>query len=124
KGPDVILDMVGGDYIDRDIEALALDGRIAQIASRRPQAQINLALLRRKRVTLSGSSLRPQPLHMKADIARSLEEKVLPILAEGRVRPIVDSTFPLERVADAHARMDSGDHVGKIVLVMAAGGNA
>jgi len=120
RGPDVILDMVGGDYIDRDIEAIAFDGRIAQIASQQPQAKINLALLRRKRVTLSGSSLRPQPLQMKAKIAAALEENVLPLLSKGQARPLIDSTFPFEKVADAHVRMDGGGHVGKIVLVMEA----
>jgi NADPH:quinone reductase len=118
RGPDVILDMVGGDYIDRDIEAIAFDGRIAQIASQQTQAKINLGLLRRKLVTLSGSSLRPQPLKMKAKIAAALEKNVLPLLSKGQARPLIDSTFPFERVADAHARMDGGGHVGKIVLVM------
>jgi NADPH2:quinone reductase len=112
RGPDVILDMVGGDYIDRDIEAIAFDGRIAQIASQKPQAAINLGLFRRKRVTLSGSSLRPQPLEMKAKLAASIEKSVLPLLSKGQARPLIDSTVPFEKIADAHAR------IGKIVLVM------
>ncbi len=120
RGPDVILDIVGGDYIDRNLEAIAFDGRIAQIASRQAEAQINLGLLRRKRVTLSGSSLRPQPLAMKAKLAAAVEQKVLPLLGKGQARPLIDSAFPLERVADAHARMDGGQHIGKIVLVMNA----
>jgi putative PIG3 family NAD(P)H quinone oxidoreductase len=118
KGPDVILDVVGGDYINRDIEAIALDGRIAQISSQKPQAEINLALLRRKLVALMGSSLRPQPLKMKAKLAAAVEKNVLPLLAKGQAMPLVDSTFPLDKIAEAHARMDSGQHVGKIVLVM------
>ena len=118
RGPDVILDMVGGDYMARNLEAIASDGRIAQIASQQTQAGINLGLLRRKRVTLSGSSLRPQPLKMKAKIAAAVEENVFPLLGKGQARPLIDTTFPLEKVADAHARMDGGDHVGKIVLVM------
>jgi putative PIG3 family NAD(P)H quinone oxidoreductase len=118
RGPDVILDMVGGDYINRDIEAIAADGRIAQIASQQPRAEINLALLRRKRVTLSGSSLRPQPLQMKAKLAAALEENVFPLLSKGQALPVIDTVFPLDRVADAHARMDGGQHVGKIVLTM------
>jgi NADPH2:quinone reductase len=118
RGPDVILDMVGGDYIARDIEAIAFDGRIAQIASQRPDAAINLALLRRKRVTLSGSSLRSQPLKMKAKLAAAVEENVLPFMSKGQARPVIDATFPLDKVADAHARMDGGNHVGKIVLTM------
>lgn len=118
RGPDVILDMVGGDYISRDLEAIAFDGRIAQIASRQTQAEINLGLLRRKRATLSGSSLRSQPSKMKAKLAAAVEETVLPLLSKGQARPLIDTTFPLEKVADAHARMDGGHHVGKIVLVM------
>src|SRR5262249_28932531 len=93
-------------------------GRIAQIASQQTQAGINLGLLRRKRVTLSGSSLRPQPLKMKANLAAAVEENVLPLLGKGQVGPLIDTTFPLEKVADAHTRMDAGDHVGKFVLVM------
>lgn len=118
KGPDVILDIVGGDYISRDLEAIAFDGRIAQIASQQPNAQVNLGLLRKKRVTLTGSSLRPQPLHLKAKIASALETHVLPLLRDGQALPLIDSTFPLERVADAHIRMEAGEHVGKIALVM------
>jgi putative PIG3 family NAD(P)H quinone oxidoreductase len=118
RGPEVILDMVGGDYMNRNIEAIAADGRIAQIASQQVQAEINLALLRRKRVTLSGSSLRPQPLPMKAKLAAAIEQNVLPLFSKGQARPVVDTSFPFEKVADAHARMDGGGHVGKIVLVM------
>jgi NADPH2:quinone reductase len=118
RGPDVILDMVGGDYINRDIEAIAADGRIAQIASQQPRAEINLALLRRKRLTLIGSSLRPQPLQMKAKLAAALAENVLPLLGKGQALPVIDTVFPLDKVADAHARMDGGQHVGKIVLTM------
>jgi putative PIG3 family NAD(P)H quinone oxidoreductase len=119
KGPDVILDTIGGDYMPRNLEAVAADGRIAQIASQQPQAAINLGLMRRKRVTLSGSSLRPTPLGLKARLAAAVEHKVLPLLREGRARPLLDSTFPLTRVAAAHGRMDAGEHVGKIVLTMA-----
>jgi NADPH2:quinone reductase len=118
RGPDVILDMVGGDYMVRNVEAIAFNGRIAQIASQQTHAEINLALLRRKLVTLSGSSLRPQPLKMKAKLAAAVEENVLPLLSKGQARPLIDTTFPLEKVADAHARMDGGEHIGKIVLVM------
>jgi NADPH:quinone reductase len=118
RGPDVILDMVGGDYITRNLEAIAFDGRIAQIASQQTKAEIDLGLLRRKRVTLTGSSLRSQPLKMKAKLAAAIEKNVLPLLSKGQARPLIDSTFPLEKIADAHARMDSGHHVGKIVLVV------
>jgi NADPH:quinone reductase-like Zn-dependent oxidoreductase len=119
KGPDVILDMVGGDYIARNLEAIAFDGRIAQIAFQQGyKAEVDFRLLRRKLVTLTGSSLRSQPLEMKAKLAAAVEEKIIPLLSKGQARPLIDSTFPLEKVADAHARMDGGHHVGKIVLVM------
>jgi NADPH:quinone reductase len=119
KGPDVILDMVGGDYIARNLEAIAFDGRIAQIAFQTGyKAEVDFRLLRRKLVTLTGSSLRSQPSERKAKLAAAVEEKIFPLLSKGQARPLIDSTFPLEKVADAHARMDGGHHVGKIVLVM------
>jgi NADPH2:quinone reductase len=119
RGPDVILDMVGGDYIARNLEAIAFDGRIAQIAFRQGyKAEVDFRLLRRKLVTLTGSSLRSQPLEMKARLAAAVEENVLPIVSKGQAKPLIDSTFLLEKVVDAHARMDGGGHVGKIVLVM------
>jgi len=111
--------MVGGDYIARNLEAVAFDGRIAQIAFQTGyKAEVDFRLLRRKLVTLTGSSLRSQPLAMKAKIAVALEGKVLPLLSKGQAKPLIDSSFPFEKVADAHARMDGGDYVGKIVLVM------
>jgi NADPH:quinone reductase len=119
RGPDVILDMVGGDYIARNLEAVAFDGRIAQIAFQKGyKAEVDFRLLRRKLVTLTGSSLRSQPLATKAKLAAAVEERILPLLSKGQARPLIDSTFPFEKVADAHARMDGGEHVGKIVLVM------
>jgi len=119
RGPDVILDMVGGDYIARNLDAIAFDGRIAQIAFQTgSKAEVDFRLLRRKLVTLTGSSLRSQPSGMKAKLAAAVEEKVLPLLSQGQARPLIDSTFPIGKVADAHARMDGGGHVGKIVLVM------
>jgi NADPH2:quinone reductase len=119
RGPDVILDMVGGDYIARNLEAIAFDGRIAQIAFQTGyKAEVDFRLLRRKLVTLTGSSLRSQPLEMKAKLAAAIEDNIVPLLSKGQVKPLIDSTFPFEKVADAHARMDGGHHVGKIVLVM------
>ncbi|ASP95881.1 NAD(P)H-quinone oxidoreductase [Sinorhizobium meliloti] len=119
RGPDVILDMVGGDYIAGNLEAIAVDGRIAQIAFQKgSKAEIDFLPLLMKRITLAGSTLRARPLAMKAKLAASLEEHVLPIVARGQARPLIDSTYPFEKVADAHARMDSGSHTGKIVLVM------
>lgn len=119
RGPDVILDMVGGDYIARNLEAVAVDGRIAQIAFQQgSKAEVDFLPLLMKRVTLTGSTLRARPLAMKAKLAQALEERVLPLLAAGIARPPIDSTFPFDKVRDAHARMDAGVHVGKIVLVM------
>ena len=122
KGPDVILDMVGGDYIPRNLDAVAVDGRIAQIAFQRgSKLSLDLLPLLTKRLTLTGSTLRARPVALKAALTAALAEHVLPLLAAGRARPIVDSVFPLARVAEAHARMDASAHVGKIVLVMQDG---
>ncbi|MBY6006185.1 NAD(P)H-quinone oxidoreductase [Salipiger bermudensis] len=119
KGPDVILDMVGGPYMQRNIELLAADGRIAQIAFQQgSKAELDLLPLLMKRGTITASTLRARPVEMKARLARALTEHVVPLLASGAVRPPVDSTFPLADVAKAHARMDSSAHVGKIVLLM------
>ena len=118
-GPDVILDMVGGPYMQRNIDLLAPDGRISQIAFQQgSKAEVDFLPLLMKRGTLTASTLRARPVEMKAKLARALTEHVVPLLASGKVRPPVDSTFPLEDVASAHARMDGGEHVGKIVLLM------
>ncbi|MCJ2100132.1 NAD(P)H-quinone oxidoreductase [Methylobacterium sp. E-046] len=120
KGPDVILDMVGGPYIARNLDAVAVDGRIAQIAFQQGSrvTEIDFQLLLMKRLTLTGSTLRARPVALKARLAEALAEHVLPLLAAGRVRPPIDSVFPFDRVAEAHARMDAGQHIGKIVLTM------
>ncbi|MDE3744324.1 NAD(P)H-quinone oxidoreductase [Methylobacterium radiotolerans] len=123
-GPDVILDMVGGPYIARNLDAVAVDGRIAQIAFQQGSrvTEIDLQPLLTKRVTLTGSTLRARPVALKARLAEALAEHVLPLLAAGRARPPIDSVFPFDRVAEAHARMDGGQHVGKIVLSMGDAG--
>ena len=120
RGPDVILDMVGGPYIARNLDAVAIDGRIAQIAFQQGSrvAEIDFQPLLMKRVTLTGSTLRARPVALKARLADALAEHVLPLLAAGRARPPIDSVFPFDRVAEAHARMDAGQHIGKIVLSM------
>ncbi|WP_070998417.1 NAD(P)H-quinone oxidoreductase [Methylobacterium sp. C1] len=117
-GPDVILDMVGGPYIARNLDAVAVDGRIAQIAFQQGSrvTEIDLQPLLTKRVTLTGSTLRARPVALKARLAEALAEHVLPLLAAGRARPPIDSVFAFDRVAEAHARMDGGQQVGKIVL--------
>lgn len=119
RGPDVVLDMVGADYFQRNLQVVAEDGRIAQIAFQTgSRADLDLGPLLFKRLTLVGSTLRARPLAMKERLARAVEQNVLPMLADGRARPLIDSTFPLAEVARAHARMDGGHHIGKIVLTM------
>src|SRR3981189_340840 len=117
-GANVILDMVGGDYIDRNYDAVAVEGRIVQIAflSGQPKATVNFAKLMVKRLHHTGSTLRPRSNADKAAMVAAIEAKVMPLLREGRGQPLLDSTFPLEKAADAHRRMESSEHIGKIVL--------
>ncbi len=116
-GADVILDMVGGDYIPRNLRALAEDGRLVQIAFLQgPKAEVNFAPLMMRRQTITGSTLRPQSVAAKAAIARDLETEVWPHLASGRIAPVMDSEFALTDAAKAHARMEGSAHIGKIVL--------
>lgn len=117
RGADLILDMVGGDYIPRNLKALAEDGRLVMIAFLGgSKAEVNFAPLMVKRQTITGSTLRPQSDLAKARIAAELREHVWPLLDAGTIGPVMDSTYPLEQAADAHARMESSAHVGKIVL--------
>jgi len=117
KGVDVVLDMVGGDYLQRNLACLGLDGRLAQIAFLQgPKTQIDLTPLLLKRLTLTGLTLRPRGVAEKAAMARALREKVWPLLESGRVKPVVHAVFPLDRAAEAHRLMESGTHIGKIVL--------
>ena len=119
KGADVILDMVGGDYVARNHAAAASDGRIVQIAVLRgAKAEVNLHVMMVKRLVHTGSTLRPRSVAEKATIAESLREKVWPLLAAGRCKPVIDSTFPLDHAADAHRRIEDTAHVGKIVLTL------
>jgi putative PIG3 family NAD(P)H quinone oxidoreductase len=118
KGVDVILDMVGGDYVPRNIEALAVDGRLVQIAwLGGSRVSGDFMKLMTKRLTWTGSTLRPRTIAQKAEIAKSLEEKVWPLIEAGRVKPIMHKTFPLAQAAEAHALMETSAHIGKIVLV-------
>jgi NADPH2:quinone reductase len=117
RGANVILDMVGGEYIERNYDAAAVDGRIVQIAFLGgPKATVNFAKLMVKRLHHTGSTLRPRSNADKAAMVRAIEDKVAPLLREGRVKPLMDSTFPLQNAADAHRRMESSEHIGKIVL--------
>jgi NADPH2:quinone reductase len=119
RGANVILDMVGGDYVARNYAAAATDGRIVQIAFLRgPEPKIDLRPLMQKRLIHTGSTLRPRSPAEKAVIAEALRAKVWPLLDAGRCKPVIDSVFPLADVAKAHARIDSGAHVGKIVLTV------
>lgn len=118
-GADVILDMVGGDYIARNLRALAEDGRLVQIAFLQgAKAEINFAPLMMRRQTLTGSTLRPQGDLAKARIAEALLAHVWPMIEAGRVVPVIDSEFPLEAAAEAHRRIESSGHIGKIVLAL------
>lgn len=119
RGVDLILDMVGGDYIDRNYEAAADQGRIVQIAFLNgPKATANFSRLMLKRLTHTGSTLRPRTIAEKAVIADDLREKVWPLIAAGRCRPVIHETFPLAQAAQAHTLMESNAHIGKIVLTM------
>ncbi|TCP27262.1 NADPH2:quinone reductase [Rhodovulum adriaticum] len=116
-GANLILDMVGGPYLPRNVRALADDGRLVQIAFLQgPKVELNFAHVMMRRLTITGSTLRPQSDLAKARIADELREKVWPLIAAGRVAPVMDSEFPLDQAAAAHARMESSAHVGKIVL--------
>jgi len=118
-GANVVLDMVGGDYLPRNLECLAEDGRHVSIAVQRgAAAQINIAMVMMRRLVLTGSTLRARSVAFKSLVADEIARSVWPFVAEGRLRPAIDSTFPLAQAADAHRRMEAGEHVGKIVLVV------
>jgi putative PIG3 family NAD(P)H quinone oxidoreductase len=120
RGVDIVLDMVGGDYAPRNLACLADDGRHVSIAFQRgPTADVNLGLVMRRRLTLTGSMLRPRDTAFKAAIAEVLEGTIWPAFEAGRLAPVTDSVFPLAQAAAAHARMEAGAHVGKIVLAVA-----
>jgi NADPH:quinone reductase len=119
RGVDVILDMVGGDYIEKNISLLATEGRLVNIAYLKgSKVEVNFLPVMLKRLTLTGSTLRPRSVAEKGAIARVLEEKVWPLLASGRIAPVIEGRFPLARAADAHRLMESSAHIGKIVLVV------
>lgn len=119
QGVDLILDMIGGPYLQRNLDSLAPDGRLVLIAVQGgPKSDINLLPVFLKRLTITGSTLRPRTITEKASIASSLQENVWPMLKSGRIKPIIHTTFPLAEAADAHRLMESGHHIGKIVLTM------
>lgn len=117
RGVDVILDMVGGDYVARELELLAPDGRLVLLAFLGgAQATLNLTAIIFRRLLITGSALRPRTIAFKADLARGLLEKVWPLIEDGSIRPVIHATFALEDAASAHRLMESGQHIGKIVL--------
>jgi NADPH2:quinone reductase len=119
-GVDVILDMVGGDYVPRELKCLADDGRLSLIGFQRgDMATLNMTSVLMRRLTITGSTLRPRTVEYKAAIAEVLCEKVWPLIESGQIRPVIYETFPLAKAAQAHALMESGAHVGKIVLEVA-----
>ena len=116
-GVDLILDMVGGDYLPRNLEALAIEGRLVQIAFlRSPRVELDLSTVMRRRLTITGSTLRPRTVQEKAAIAEGLRRQVWPLLDDMRVKPAIHASFPMAGAADAHRLMESSAHIGKIVL--------
>ncbi|WP_374410181.1 NAD(P)H-quinone oxidoreductase [Novosphingobium colocasiae] len=122
QGVNLVLDMVAGDYVARNLKCLAMDGRHVTIAVQGgARAEINMAVVMTRRYTLTGSTLRPRSDTFKALLAQEIADQVWPLVADGALRPVMDTAFPLDRAADAHRRMEAGDHVGKIVLEVARG---
>ena len=118
RGVDVILDMVGGEYFARNIDALAVEGRLVEIATLHGvKAELNIQTVMGRRLTITGSTLRPRPVADKAAIAAELRQQVWPLLESGAVKPIVHATFPLRQAAEAHRVMESSEHIGKLLLV-------
>ncbi len=119
QGVDVILDMVAGDYIGRDIKCLADDGRIVIIATLGgTKSSFNSSELMRRRLTITGSTLRPRPVAFKGEIAKKLQAQVWPLLSSGKIKPIIYATLPLEEAAKGHAMMEAGEQIGKIIMTV------
>lgn len=119
RGVDVILDMLGGDYTNRNVQSLAFEGRLIQIATLLgAKAEVNMALVMQKRLTLTGSTLRARPDFEKTRIARAVADRVVPLMESGAIRPVIHMTFPLEAAAKAHTQLEEGNAVGKIVLIV------
>jgi putative PIG3 family NAD(P)H quinone oxidoreductase len=118
RGVDVVLDMVGGEYFARNIDVLAIEGRLVEIATLHGvKAELNIQAIMLRRLTVTGSTLRPRPVTDKAAIADALRRQVWPLLESGVVKPIIHATFPLRDAAEAHRAMEAGAHIGKLVLV-------
>jgi len=122
RGVDVILDMVAGDYVPRELQCLADDGRLVIIAFLGgTKTQLNMTDILRRRLTITGSTLRPRPVSFKAELARTLEDKVWPLIASGKIRPVIHSRFAMEDARGAHALMESSNHIGKLILEISPG---
>jgi putative PIG3 family NAD(P)H quinone oxidoreductase len=118
-GVDVVLDMVGGDYLNRDLRILAHGGRLVMVAFKQGSTvPIDFTLVSAKQAMLTASRLRPRPIEEKGRLAAAMAKAVWPLIAEGRFKPVIDSTFPLAQVAQAHARLESGAHIGKVILTV------
>ena len=119
KGANLIVDIVGGDYVDKNYDCAADQGVIAQVSfTGGPKATANFAKLMQKRLHHTGSTLRPRTIAEKAAIARGIEERVWPLVVAGKIKPVIDSSYPLAKASDAHARMETSLHIGKIVLTI------
>ena len=119
KGVDVILDMVGGDYVPKELKCLADDGRLVFIAFLRgPKTELDINELMRRRLTMTGSTLRPRPVEFKGEIANRLREKIWPLIESGKIKPVIYKSFPLAQAGEAHKLMESSQHIGKIVLAV------
>jgi len=119
KGVNVILDMVGGDYVPRELKCLADDGRLVFIAFLRgPKTELDINELMRRRLMLTGSTLRPRPVEFKGAIAKNLRERIWPLIEAGKIKPVIYRTFPLAEAREAHRLMESSQHIGKIVLIV------
>jgi NADPH2:quinone reductase len=119
KGVDVILDMAAGDFVPMELKALADEGRLVFIAFLRgPKTELDVNEIMRKRLTITGSTLRPRPVEFKGAVARSLRERIWPLLEAGKIKPVIYKTFPLAQASEAHKLMESSQHIGKIVLTV------
>ena len=122
QGVDVILDMVGGPYIERNLKSLAVEGRLVQIAFlQASKVEVDWMRLMLKRLTFTGSTLRARSPEEKERLSRALQDNLWPLLEAGKVKPVIDRAFPLEKAAEAHRRMESSEHVGKILLAVKPG---
>jgi NADPH2:quinone reductase len=119
KGVDVILDMAAGDFVPKELKALADEGRLVFIAFLRgPKTELDVNEVMRRRLTITGSTLRPRPVEFKGAIAASLRSRIWPLIEAGKIKPVVYKTFPLEQASEAHKLMESSQHIGKLVLVL------